>query len=110
MLRILPDSMLGDNDDYQRWLFEVQRAEWEAEQRELDKEEQNVETLAVQKEDDESARCHEGSYGTFSESRTGRQGDSMASGGYCYRGRSGYDPSLTFPYLSFYAGQISGPG
>jgi len=29
----IPDGLLGDNDAYARWWFEVQRAEWEAEMR-----------------------------------------------------------------------------
>ena len=30
---IIPDCELENNDDYQRWWFEVQRAEWEEEER-----------------------------------------------------------------------------
>jgi hypothetical protein len=33
MLRETPNCELTDNPDYQRWLFEVMRAEWEEEQR-----------------------------------------------------------------------------
>jgi hypothetical protein len=33
MLREIPDCELTDNPDYERWLFETQRAEWEEEQR-----------------------------------------------------------------------------
>jgi hypothetical protein len=32
MLREIPDCELTNNPDYARWLFEVQRAEWEEEQ------------------------------------------------------------------------------
>src|SRR5262249_1685666 len=33
MLREMPDSLLGDQEDYERWLFESQCAEWEGEER-----------------------------------------------------------------------------
>jgi hypothetical protein len=32
MLREIPQTEIEDESDYQRWLFEVQRAEWEEEQ------------------------------------------------------------------------------
>ena len=32
MLREIPDCESGYNDDYERWLFEVMRQEWEGEQ------------------------------------------------------------------------------
>ena len=37
MLRELPETELPDHSDYERWYFEVQRATWEAEEREADK-------------------------------------------------------------------------
>jgi hypothetical protein len=37
MLREIPESEAGHND-YERWWFEEQRAEWEEEQREDEKE------------------------------------------------------------------------
>lgn len=42
----IPDCELEHNDDYQRWLFEVQRAEWEAEMRE--EQERNKEDATVE--------------------------------------------------------------
>jgi hypothetical protein len=35
MLRETPECELTDNPDYERWLCEVQRAEWEAEQQQI---------------------------------------------------------------------------
>jgi hypothetical protein len=37
VLRELPETELPDPGDYERWYFEVQRAMWEAEEREADK-------------------------------------------------------------------------
>jgi hypothetical protein len=37
MLRELPDTELPDNSDYERWYFEGQRTEWEAESKAVHK-------------------------------------------------------------------------